>query len=101
MVDYLLDDEVNLEAVVDFWIVNQDGSFNNRGEYIWVSDFYVNPKCRNIKSTAKFAERVIAKVPYAKYCYFVREKYGKKIMYHKDRWLRIINRSLKKEMAYV
>jgi len=102
MIDYLLDSKGNLKGVVDFWIVDKNGKLDNKGEYIFINDWHINPEYRNQGLIAVFAERVIKRVPWAKWGYFERTKYIKdgKLrirIYSKRRWLKIIKRYTKEE----
>ena len=98
MLEYSLDKEGNLTGVVDFWIVDKDGKLDEKGEYVWIADWFINPKYRNNGMIAVFAQKVIDKVPNAKWGYFGRGKYNNRIrIYSKRKWLKIIKRYNKED----
>ena len=93
MLEYLTDEKGNLKAVVDFWIVDKDGKLNDKGIYIWVNDFYVSPDCRRNGVINHFVQRIIQRVPWAKWGYFARAKYNDRLrIYSKRRWLKLIKK---------
>lgn len=102
MIEFTTDKKRNLTGVVDFWIVNKKSELDKKGDIIWVSNWYINPKYRNNGQIAIFAKKVIDKVPWANWCYFAREKYGNRLrIYHKKKWLKIIKRYSKEEQNVV
>ena len=98
MIDYLLDPKGNLKGVVDFWIVDKNGKLDDKGEYVFINEWYINPPYRHQGLIAVFAERVIKRVPWAKWGYFERRKHNNRVrIYSKRRWLKIIKRYTKEE----
>lgn len=93
MVEYDTNDRGNLTGLIEYFVVDNQGNIDDMGDHIFVKEFYVNPELRGNGSIAKFAHRLISKVPLARYCYFERRKYDNRIrIYPKDKWLKIISK---------
>ena len=93
MTEYTLDGKGNLTGFVDYRVVNEKGDYDNKGEYVFINNWHINPECRNKHSIATYAKRVMDLVPWAKYGYFLRGKYkDKMIMYSREKWEKIVNK---------
>ena len=93
MLEYTIDKEGNLQSVIDFWVVDKSGKLDDKGEYVFVNEWYISPKYRGNGTIAEFAKRIIKRVPWAKYAYFERRKYNNRIsIYPKRKWLKIIQK---------
>ena len=98
MLECIRDKDENIVGVVDFWIVNPDGTLNDKGDLVWINDFYVNPAYRNNGMLGEFIDKIIKRVPQAKAAYFRRTETDKRKeyikLYMKKDWLYFMKRSL-------
>lgn len=93
MTEYIKDPKGNLLAFVEFAVVDKNGKIDDNGEYVWVSDMYVNPNCRNNGMIPKFIDRITKRVPKAKYGYYKRELKDNRIrIFDRDHWLGLLNK---------
>ena len=98
MIEYTLDKNNNITGIVDYRVVNEKGDYDNKGEYVFINNWHINPSYRSIHSIAIFAKKVMDNIPWAKYGYFLRGKYkDKKIMYSREKWNRIVSKFKKEE----
>lgn len=90
MIEILRDEQGNLKAVCEYYVVDKDGHMKDDGEYVWVNEMEVAPQYRNNGCLRKFVSKIVTMYPQAKYGYFSREKYNKRVrMYSKRQWLNI------------
>ena len=91
MLEVLKDDKGNLRACCEWWLVNSDGSFNERGNYVWIAELEINPSER-FKGLIRYFIKVITdKTPWTRYGYFWRKtKYPDRApkMYSRRQWLK-------------
>ena len=93
MIEYDTDSEGNLTGLVEFWVVDKYGKLKDDGEFLFMNEWYINPKYRNNGGIAKFAQKAIDRAPLVKWGYFQRRKYNYRLrIYSKDKWLKIIKR---------
>ena len=96
MLEILRNIDSSIKAVIEYYIVNSDGSMNDKGEYCWISEMEVSPQYRNNGCLGKFVRIITEKYPQLQFGYFWREKYktseGKwRIkLYTKKQWLKLI-----------
>ena len=101
MTEHLLDENDNLTAFVEYCLCDKKGHLDDKGEYVFVFEFYVNPEERNRNTIARFAHKIMAKIPWARYCYYERRKYGRlSKLYPKRKWVALVNKYLNKEIDY-
>lgn len=100
MIEILRTDTGEIKAVAEYYVVNSNGNFKNKGEYIWISEVEIAPQFRGNGILKTFAKNIMLREPQALFGYFWRyKKYSegkhpdrKHIrIYHKFRWLRLIN----------
>lgn len=88
MIEILRDEQENIKAVCEWWIVSKDGIFNPQGKYVWINECAINPEYQNNGIIKTFISKVITKAPQVEYGYFKRRKYGDRIkMFKKSQWL--------------
>jgi len=86
------DDKGNIQAVAEWWLVNIDGTFNDKGDYVWISELENNKDYRHKGLIKYFIKKICDATPNAKYGYFWRKKkYPNKRqkMYSRKSWLKI------------
>jgi hypothetical protein len=96
MIEILHDEQNNIKAVCEYYVVNSNGEFDRNGEFIWINEYEVSSQYRNngiFKIVKHLAKAVMEKNPQAKFGYFHRiKKYPERgiRLYHKYRWLKLI-----------
>lgn len=93
MLEVIHDDNKNIIAVCEWWLVDKEGNFDKNGEFIWVAEVEINPLERNKGILKEFIKRLAKKVPQAKFGYFWRLKkypYRQVRMYSRNKWLSLI-----------
>ncbi len=93
MLETIKDGNNNIQAVLEWWLVDKWGNFDKNGLYIWIADAEINPDQRMNGLLKKFVKMVSDRAPNAKYAYFTREgKYPKRSprMYSRRRWLQLL-----------
>ncbi len=73
MIEILKDENDNIKAVCEYYIVDIEGHFDKDGEFVWVNEVYINPQYRNSGILQKFFGILINKCPQAKFGYFWRQ----------------------------
>ena len=92
MLEILRTEDREIKAVLEWWLVNIDGSFNPNGDTVWLAEIEVAPKYRNDGIIKQFINIVADKVPNAKAGYFWRKrKYPdrKPKLYTRKQWLKL------------
>jgi len=92
MIEVIRDDKGNLKAVVEYYIVNQDGSMNDKGIYCWINECEISPQYRNNGCIGKFVNIITKKYPQLKAGYYHRlGKYPNRLpkMFTRNQWLRL------------
>ena len=74
MLELIKDDQGNIHAVCEYYVVDKDGHMKDDGEYIWISEVEVAPQYRNNGCLRKFVKIICEKYPNAKAGYFHRLK---------------------------
>ena len=93
MLEILRTDRNEIKAVCEWSLVDINGNFSQKGEFVWVSEVEIAPQYRGNGILKSFARIIMGKCPQAKFGYFWRQsKYpGRKPrIYHKARWLKLI-----------
>ena len=91
MIETLKDDKGEIKAVIEWWIVDNRGQFDPKGNYIFVNEVDISKSSENNGVLKTFIKIITDKIPYAKYCYFQRRKYDMRIkMYSRRQWLKLI-----------
>jgi len=90
LLEYILDDKGNLQAVVNFIVQDNLGRIKDDGEFVYIEDLYINPKLRRGNFIKKLTRKVMLRVPWAKYGWYKRRKYDlRNKLYTREQWLRI------------
>lgn len=93
MLEIIRDEQGNIKGVIEYYIVNSDGTMNDKGEYCWVNECEISPQYRNNGGIKKFISAIIIKYPQLKFGYFKRHKYDDRVkMFSRNQWLRRLNR---------
>jgi hypothetical protein len=93
MLELIKDEQGNIKACLEWYLVNDKGEFDQQGEFVWVNEVEISPQYRRNGILKEFARIIIKKAPTAKFGYFWRqEKYPNRDMriYHKVRWLKLL-----------
>ena len=93
MLEIIKDNTEKIKAVCEWYLVDINGNFDNKGEFVWVNEVEISSQYKNNGILKQFIKIIIQKCPQAKFGYFWRkEKYpDRKIrIYHKARWLKLI-----------
>ncbi len=91
MIEIVHTDIGEIKAVCEYYVVNEDGSMNDKGLYAWIVEAEVSPQYRNNGCLGKFVELITKRYPQLQFGYFKRLKYKGRIkMYSKRRWLSLI-----------
>lgn len=87
MLEIIRDEQNNIKACLEWWLVNSDGSFNDKGEFVWVNELEIAPQYRNNGIVKSFIKTIMNKVPTAKAGYFQRRKYSDRIkLFTRRQW---------------
>ena len=92
MIEILKDENENLLAVCEYYIVDNSGKLKDSGNYIWISDIFVNKSQRNNGILKKFIHIICNRVPWSQFGYFWRkEKYPNRSphIYSRNQWLKM------------
>lgn len=91
MLEILRTDEGIIKAVAEYYVVNSDGSMNDKGLYAWICEVEINPQYRNNGCLKEFLRLGIKRYPQLKFIYFKRLKYNGRIkLYSIEKWLSLI-----------
>ena len=72
------------DAWAEYYIVNQDGSFNEQGIYAFVRELWIHPTAKQMK--AEFIKQEHIKYPQVRWLYFERRKHNR-IRIYPIEWL--------------
>ena len=75
-----------VDAYVEYFIVNKDGSLNSFGEYAFISEIWIHPKLQRKGILQNFIKQEHKKFP-VKWIYFKRRKYGDRMRIYPVDWL--------------
>lgn len=93
MLETLRDNNGNITACLEWWLVNADGSFNSTGQFVWINQMEVSEINRNhtYQYVQEFIKRITDLTP-AQFGYFERrdKKNNKVRMYSRKRWLKLL-----------
>ena len=95
MLEIIHDENGELKAVCEWYLVDGQGNFDNNGEFVWINECEISPQCRNNGILKDFAKTIMEKCPQAKFGYFWRKiKYPNRgiRIYHQARWLKLLNK---------
>jgi len=96
MLEVIKDTKGDLKAAIEFYVVNSDGTMNDKGLYCWINDCYVSKTYQNNGCLRNFVKTIILKYPQLQFAYFSRDKYKDKNgkwrlrIYTKRQWLKLI-----------
>jgi len=77
----------------EFFVVNKDGSLNDKGEYVWINECEVSKSSERKGILAELIRMIIPRCPSANYGYFWRKrKYPQRTprLYSRRQWLNLI-----------
>lgn len=89
MLEIIRDEKGNIQAVLEWNLLNKQGQMDKEGKYIWINKCEVNPDARSNGIIKKFIRIVTDKVPWFEMGYYKRGKRNSKIrMFSRERWLK-------------
>jgi len=91
MIEIIRDEQGNIHGVIEYYIVNPDGSMNDTGDTIWINECEIAPQYQNNGCIKKFISILINKFPNVKAGYFHRlGKYPNRLprLYTRKQWER-------------
>jgi hypothetical protein len=98
VLEYIIGKDKKLRACVEYHLVNEKGQWDDKGDFVYISDTYINPGEKDV--VVEIAKRIIRKCPKARFSYYKRErKYGNTKLHiiHRAKWLKYILKYGKKE----
>ena len=94
MLEVIKDEQGNIKACLEFYVVDANGNYDVNGEFVWINEVCISHQYKNNGLLKELTRNVLAKVPpSAKFGYFWRQdKYPNRKMkiWHKKQWERII-----------
>lgn len=93
MLEIIKDTQGNIQAVCEWYLVDENGNFDQKGEFVWINEVEISPQYRNNGILKYFTKTIIEKASTAKFGYFWRQKKypdRKPRIYHKVRWLKLL-----------
>ncbi len=79
-------------ACCEWYLVSWDGSWNDKGEVVWVEELQVSKSAQNKGLIKEFIKMIYKQVPWVKAGYFKRTKYNERVkLYTVKQWLRLLN----------
>jgi len=93
MLEIIRDENKNIKAVCEYYIVDKNGILDDKGNYIWIQEVEINPDQKNKGLLKEFAKRIMEFIPQAQFGYFHRKrKYPDRgvRVYTKRQWLRLV-----------
>ena len=97
MIEVIRNEKGDIQCVAEWWLVNSDGSFNEKGLYVWLAQVEISGSHKN-NGVMGFARQIykgiIQKAPLAKFGYLQRlnKKNNKIRMYSRSRWMKHLGR---------
>ena len=76
-----------VDAYVEYFIVNKDGSLNGKGIYAFISEIWIHPTIQRRKLLKQFILNEHKKFPQVKWIYFRRRKYGDRMRIYPIEWM--------------
>ena len=92
MLETIRDDNGNLQAVIEYYVVDNQGNLCDEGKFIWINQIEISNSVNghSFGLLKEFAKRIITTYPQAQFAYFKRKKYNGRIrIYSKREWLKI------------
>jgi hypothetical protein len=93
MIEILHTDKGEIKAVCEYYIVDEKGNFDSKGEFVWINEVEISPSFRGNGILKTFAKNIMEREPQAKFGYFWRQyKYPNRRprIYHRVQWLKLI-----------
>ena len=91
MLEIIKDKDENIQAVFHWLKVNEDGTLNKFGHYIYVGHLEISKSARNNGIIRKIIGQVLKKAPFMEFGYFKRSKYQKRMrIYPRHRWQKLL-----------
>ena len=93
MLEIIKDEQGNIKACLEWYLVNSLGQYDKNGDMVWVNECEISPQYRNNGIIKSFAKIIMEKCPQVKFGYFHRlRKYPERgiRIYHKARWLKLL-----------
>ena len=104
MLEILKTDTGEIKAALEWFVVNNQGHLDDKGEYVCIFDMEVSPQYRNNGLFKEFFKIILPKVPQAKYGYFERrqrkykdgrDKLPRVKLYTINQWFELLNMEVK------
>lgn len=95
MLEVITDEQGNLKACLEFYVVDSEGHMDDKGVYCWINDCYVSKSAERNGCLKSFVKIIIQKYSQLQFGYFWRDKYKDKEgkwrlrVYSKRRWLNL------------
>ena len=90
MVESIKDNDGKIVAYCEWVLLDKNGQFKDKGEYIWINDLWIHKDHRRNGMIKKFTELIEPKVPSARYIYWKRHKYEDRMScYNEQRFLKL------------
>jgi hypothetical protein len=93
MLEVLFDEDVEIKAACEYYIVDINGNYDSKGKYVWINEVVIGEKYKNLGLLKEFIKRICDKVPQAEFGYFWRQyKYpNRKVrIYTRRQWLNLV-----------
>ena len=93
MLETIRDKDKNILAVCEYYVVDDEGHFNESGQYIWIEqlEFSSMVNGNGLGYVQEFIKRIIKNVPWCKAGYFRRGKYNNRVkLYSRRRWEKLL-----------
>ena len=90
MLEIIRDSNGIIQAVCEYYVVDVNGAYSSVGEWVWIEqmEFSSSVNGHGLGYVKQFIKNITAQVPWAKYGYFDRKKYGGRIrLYAREKWL--------------
>ena len=80
-------------ACLEWYIVNWDGSWNDKGEVVWIEELQVSKSAEKKGLIMEFIKLIYKQVPWVKAGYFKRKKYNERVkLYSVNQWLKLLKK---------
>ena len=90
MLEIIRDNDKNIIACCEWYLVDINGKMDDKGNYVWINEVEINPSQRGNGLLKKFIKIITDKAPQSEYGYFQRRKYKDRVrMYSRKKWLKL------------
>lgn len=94
MLETIRDNQGEIKAVCEWYIVDSQGHFDTQGKYIWIEQLEFSNSVNGDGNgyVKEFVKRITSLAPHCMYGYFRREKYNGRVrLYSRETWLNFAN----------